>query len=321
MTVDLQRWRNTAPQAVPLLSIVVPYKDYPVADLAQELIGQAEQQSLPVELVFADDGSSEHKHAADLRQHFERAAIACTLLVSSRNVGRAAIRNRLAQEARGPYLLFLDADMLPDSDDFLRRYLEHALQGKLDIVCGGRSYLRLTSCREDRRLYRYFSQVTECVGAGVRNRHPLWYLLTNNLMVRRSLLLEHPYNERYHGWGFEDADWALRLRHAHALHIDNTASHMDLPSEQEMLEKFDDSRANFARIRRDVPEFRRLAVHRAASLLVWQPVPSRWLRWMTRRLVLARWLPMRVRFLSVQGYRAATYTAVLRAEMLGHPLR
>ena len=318
---NLLRWRNAAPESTPLLSIVVPYKDYPVAVLARELIGQAESQTLPVELLFADDGSSEPRHAADLRQSFLETILPCTLLVSTRNLGRAAIRNRLAQEAKGQYLLYLDADMLPDSDHFLRLYIEHALRGTFDIVCGGRSYRRLTLCGEDQELYRYFSQATECVGPEVRNRRPLWYLLTNNLMVRRRLLLEQPYNESYRGWGFEDADWALRLRGASATHVDNTASHMDLPSERQMLAKYDDSRANFMRIRHDVPEFRRLAVHRAAALLVWFPLPSGGLRWITRRLAFARRLPMHLRFLSIQGYRAATYAGALRAETFARLLR
>lgn len=309
-------WSNGRDGDAPLLSVVVPYKDYDVSTLARDLIAQANQQTTAVELLFADDGSQQSRHAETLRELFSSATIAARLLVYTRNIGRAAIRNRLANEARGEYLLFLDADMLPDDAAFLQRYLALAQEGKLDITCGGRSYHRVEDCPIEHRLYRYFSQATECVGADIRNRHPLWYLLTNNLMVRRRLALERPLDESYRGWGFEDADWALRLVGAQVLHIENTASHMGLPSERELLAKYDESSDNFARISQELPEFHRFALYRASRMLSWVPLPTAWLRGFARGLVLSRALPMHLRYLGIHGYRAATYAGVLRARAL-----
>lgn len=306
--------RNDRTVGTPLLSVAVPYKDYAVETLAREMILQASKVSAPVEIVFADDGSQDSQHADALQRLFAAAPVPCTLLRCARNVGRAAIRNSLAQEARGTYLLFLDADMLPDAADFLSRYLAHAEAGELDAVCGGRSYRRLTRCPEDRLLYRYFSQTTECVSANVRNQRPFWYLLTNNLMLRRQLLIDQPFDEAYRGWGFEDADWAMRLRGARVLHVENTASHMDLPAEQPFLSKFDESTLNFVRISREIPEFRSLAIYRASALLSAVPICAPLLRRIARRMALCRRIPMRLRYAAVQGYRVATYAVTLRDE-------
>ncbi len=314
-TADETLWANARPlDAEPLISIVVPFKDYDVLPLTRELVSQASAHPREVELLFADDGSGNPVHSEQLRTCFGDAPLSCRLLICAHNRGRSVIRNRLADIARGRYLLYLDADMLPDEDTFLERYLKLATEGTLDIACGGRSYRQVIDCPAPQRLYRYFSMATECVGADVRNRHPLWYLLTNNLLVRRSLLLEHPFDQAYHGWGFEDADWALRLHDVGAIHIDNTASHMGLPDESQLLAKYDDSAGNFRHIYREVPEFRRFALFRVSRLLAWVPLPTSWLRRMARGLVLKRWLPMHLRYLGVHGYRAATYAGVLRAD-------
>ncbi|KKK69352.1 hypothetical protein LCGC14_2934920, partial [marine sediment metagenome] len=39
------------------------------------------------------------------------------------NIGRTKIRNLIAQKAIGKYLLFLDADGLPDNNDFIGKFL------------------------------------------------------------------------------------------------------------------------------------------------------------------------------------------------------
>lgn len=307
-------WSNQRGTGKPLVSIVVPFKDYAVGLLAEEMVAQAQRCSVEVELLFADDGSTNSTYSEQLSLCFADAPVGCSVLSCGTNRGRAIIRNRLAAVAKGRYLLYLDADMLPDTDTFLERYAALARDGTLDIACGGRSYQRVADCPQSQLLYRHFSAATECVGSSVRNRNPLWYLLTNNLLVRRQLVLDHPFDSSYRGWGFEDADWALSLGKVSVLHIDNTASHMGLPDEHELLAKYDDSAENFRHIYRQVPEFRKFALYRASRLLAWVPLPAAWLRGLARALVLGRWLPMHLRYLGVHGYRAAIYARVLRID-------
>ncbi|MGB3618252.1 MAG: glycosyltransferase family 2 protein, partial [Catalinimonas sp.] len=49
------------------------------------------------------------------------------------NQGRARIRNRLAEAARGEWLLFLDADSAAPHGDFLRHYLRVAEAGPAPV--------------------------------------------------------------------------------------------------------------------------------------------------------------------------------------------
>ena len=52
-------------------------------------------------------------------------------------MGRSVIRNILTEQAQGEFFLFLDCDVLPDSEHFMRDYLEYVQRNDRDVVCGG----------------------------------------------------------------------------------------------------------------------------------------------------------------------------------------
>ena len=81
------------------------------------------------------------------------------------NVGRARGRNRLAGEARSPHLLFLDADMLPDSETFVADWLAVATQDAA-VAFGGFSFRRTPL---DRRfsLHRAMALRSDCLPSHV----------------------------------------------------------------------------------------------------------------------------------------------------------
>lgn len=299
-------------QAV-LISVVVPFKDYDVHQLATELVTLAARSRAPVEILFADDGSTATAIREGLVAVFEKAATPCGLLIASSNLGRALIRNQLAVHARGAFLLFLDADMLPDRPDYLDHYVELARTDEVDVVYGGRSYARIRDISPDMLLYHEYSRRAECLDAGQRQRRTRWYVMTNNLLVRRRLILEQPFSGSYVGWGYEDMEWALRVDTSKILHIDNTASHMGLISSTQLLSKIGESRENFRRIAREAPAFRDVPIYRVASRLAHWPLLTDALHALSRRLLLIRTLPLIIRFALLQGFRLATYASALRS--------
>ena len=54
------------------------------------------------------------------------------------NMGRSKTREFLAEKAKFPYLLFLDADVLPISSLFLTQYLQHASEKAVFVGFTGR---------------------------------------------------------------------------------------------------------------------------------------------------------------------------------------
>ena len=150
-------------------------------------------------------------------------------LVSSRvNLGRAKGRNRLARFARGGWLLFLDADMAPDSPEFLKVYLDLIAAHAPAVAFGGFS-LDQAPDKAEHALHRRMALASDCASAEVRRDHPEKHVFTSNLLVRRDVFAAQPFDESFAGWGWEDVEWAMRVaRHHWITHIDNTATHLGL---------------------------------------------------------------------------------------------
>jgi hypothetical protein len=222
----------------------------------------------------------------------------------ARNEGRAKGRNRLASHARAQALLFLDADMLPDNPDFLRRWIA---AGDAPIAFGGFSLDR-TPVRRETALNRAMANQTETLDAARRSLAPEKYVYTSNLLVQRQVFDSIGFDESFTGWGWEDVEWAMRAAKAWPiLHIDNSASHLGLDPAPMMADKFEQSAANFGRM---VQGHRALVetfpIYGAARLLKRLPLRGVW-RPMIKATALAEALPVRLRAFAMRLYRAALY--------------
>jgi glycosyltransferase involved in cell wall biosynthesis len=212
-----------------VLSVLIPVYMRDISRLLKALSLEIVTHGLEshVEIRVADDGSPDRKMAVENR------------IISAeypfvfyedlpRNVGRAAIRNHLGRQACGANFLFLDCDVLPDSDTFLSNYLQ-AFAMHTALICGGISYRKIQHPRDNEAFYLYVSTRNDVISAVERNENPAKYVLTGNVAIPRSIFLETPFDVSYSGHGYEDTEWAIRLFEKHAiLHIDNTVTHLGL---------------------------------------------------------------------------------------------
>jgi glycosyltransferase involved in cell wall biosynthesis len=299
------------------VSICVPYYRFYVGLLADRLISLADKDGVRdcVELVFADDGSQDAATAERIRDKLQRCNVPATLAVFHRNQGRAIIRNRLINLARGRFAIYLDADMLPDADDFIARYLDLARQNVADIVVGGCSYDQVKDVSQAQRLDLYHGIRTQCESAAVRNRSPARYVFTNNLMIRRETLLRLPFDDGYTGWGYEDTDWGFDVVRggARILHIDNTATHLGLSDDSSLIKKHRESVVNYRRLAQKFPlETATLPVSRAVRLISRLPLPFSFMASAAERLVKTSFIPVRLRRVLLQSFRIFMYSAIAR---------
>ena len=120
--------------AQPTISVLIPFfRDDPTRLLAA-LDGAP---TSGVEIVVLDDGSGDPDLASRVAEQVTSLALPVRFIALGENEGRSKGRNRLAAEARGQWLLFLDSDMLPDSPTFLSTYLDLVHDAAPAVVFGG----------------------------------------------------------------------------------------------------------------------------------------------------------------------------------------
>lgn len=272
------------------VSILIPVYNWDLSSLLERILKEIDAFALTqsVEVIVMDDSSRDAGLVAGNAAFIARNSRPyLRYRVLERNAGRSAIRNMLAAESAGDFLLFLDCDVLPDRPDFVRTYLSHAEQDRADVVCGGISYRTrvLAGCEFD--YHAYLGNKKEVKGASERNMAPWRHVLTSNIMVRKSVFQATPFDERFTGYGYEDIEWGVRLAERFKiLHLDNTASHLGLVTKERAYEKMRSSVPNYLLLRTLCPQaFNASAISRLVHLF--QCGDSRLLR--TLDNVLRRW--------------------------------
>jgi len=297
--IDNRAWAA----ATPRLSVLIPFcRDDPT-----RLLGVIDRAGAPVELVILDDGSGDPALAERVATAVRGMSMPARFVRLTANEGRAAGRNRLAAQARGRHLLFLDSDMLPDSADFLGGWLDLIERENPAVAFGGFSVDQAPRTREN-AVHRALSLRSDCVPAETRQLQPEKYVFTSNLLIRRDVFESEPFDVGFVGWGWEDVEWGMRVSRRHAIqHIDNPATHLGLAPAGAMAAKYEQSAANFARVVAAHGDIvRHYPSYRAARVLRRVPLRQLWRPWL-KAAALVDAAPARMRAFALRLYRAALY--------------
>lgn len=300
--------------AAPRLSIAIPTYRYDCSDLIDAL-SRCKSSAL-AEIIVYDDGAKDHALLAKMEQSAGNVRAAVRIVSAWQNRGRAAARNAAVTHARSNWILLLDADMSPESPDFIETYLDAADRLELPAVVpaavvGGVS-LRFAPTSRKFALHRWQSRTSECFNAERRNQTPGRYVFPSNLLVHKSVLEACPFDESFAGWGWEDTDWGLNVqKHFPVFHIDNTATHLGLDDDKSLIAKYARSGPNFARMverhpdaAADMPLYR---AARACRGVPFRPV----FRVLARLLARSPLLPVALRGRCMKAWRALLYAEAL----------
>ena len=293
-----------------LLTIAVPtYRDDPTA-LVSALAKCTNADE--ISLLIYDDGTGDEQLTTACKQAIQTWPSSSVLITGSENKGRSHARNRLIAHAKTDWILFLDADMLPDGRDFLERYTSTIAEHPKPAVISGGFSLKQVRPNTAQALHAAQSLNSECVSAIERSKEPGLYIFTSNILVHRTVLSSIGFDDGFSGWGWEDVDWGLRVAEAFPIiHIENTATHLGLDDTDTILAKYGESGANFARLVSRHPEAtRKMNLAQAARKLARLPGRSRVAyasRWIARSS-----LPNSLRLKALKLFRAATYAEHLK---------
>ena len=287
------------------LSVLIPYYRHDPAPLLEALLQQA---SSDVEILLYDDGTGDAAVNAKLSAIAKTATTPVHLNFASVNKGRSAARNALFADAKSPWVLFLDADMLPSDERFIDRYLQAIAAGQAQIIFGG--FQMAQTYTKDTALHHAFSKTSDCLSAAQREVMGPKYVCSSNLAVRADVLTSQPFDTGFTGWGWEDSEWAARVATTYRLsHLENPAIHLGLEGTEVMLRRFADSAHNYDRFTARHPQLAKTLtlykmMHRLKSL------PGQALmRPILRGLVRANLAPMKLRLLGLKLWRASWYAS------------
>ena len=227
------------------LSILIPIYNSDCTKQVAALSRQAEAiEGLKYEIIVADDGSEQFIINNSQLTIFSNVRF----IRREQNVGRAAIRNFLCNEAQYDWLLFMDGDMTIPSDDFVRRWLE------ADVKQVGYGGYIVGQGEESNLRYLYEKQCEALHTAEERRKRPFMHFHTCNLLISKTLMQQYPFDERFHHYGYEDVLFGKRLRQAgiQITHPDNPAGFFDYEDNAHFVSKTEEGLRTLHEFRSDL---------------------------------------------------------------------
>lgn len=187
------------------------------------------------EIIIIDDASSDTQCKTSNRTLTSLKNVKYVEL--NKNIGRAAIRNVLAQAALYENLLFLDGDSGISSTDFIKNYVTWS--SKNEVINGGTIYQDISKVKDDHQLHYRYGTRFESLRASQRRKEPYLNFHSNNFLIKKKLFNQIRFDETINTYGYEDILFGLKLKElkVEILHIDNPVIHLGLETNDIFLEK------------------------------------------------------------------------------------
>ena len=200
------------------LSILIPTYNNVCVELVRSLQAQAAALfNFEYEILVADDGSTDN--ATIERNQIINEFSQCRYIVRKHNVGRAAIRNFLAKEAKHTWLLFIDSDLHISNPLFIQNYI--LSEGV--VVVGGLKIGGNPQIWADNLRYRYEKACEIKHNYLHRIKKEDREFRTTNFLISKQVIEECPFDENFKCYGYEDVllGKCIADKGYHVTHIDN----------------------------------------------------------------------------------------------------
>jgi hypothetical protein len=215
-----------------MLSVLIPVYNYQCLTLVETVHKQLVASSLEFEIICQDDASefytSENNSVSQLSH--------TTYHLSSTNLGRITTRQQLATSAKYNWILFLDADVLPKSEQFIQNYL-NVLKTDADAIYGGFAYYE--EAPESHYSLRWkYGKTKEQVSALIRTKAPNKIVISANFLIKKAVFLSINSQIDSKGYGYDNYFGAiLKAQNRTVLHIDNEVYHLGIEDNAAYLNK------------------------------------------------------------------------------------
>ncbi len=219
-----------------MISILIPTYNQDITQLVAALHRQATEQYVDFEIIVIEDGSEKFIQSNNTITDLPF----CKYILLPQNIGRSAIRNKLADEARYNHLLFIDCDATVCSEHYVEKYL--AFCKEETIVIGGTAY-DPDENNPDFSLRLQYGRLREARTADKRDKNNF---ATFNFLISKSIFNQVRFDETIRGYGHEDMLFGHQLHQLdyHLIQIENPLIHKGLDDNQTFIEKTKEATRN-----------------------------------------------------------------------------
>ncbi|SHH21162.1 glycosyltransferase family 2 protein [Flavobacterium defluvii] len=206
-----------------MLSVLIPVYNYNVLELVTELVKQCNLCGINFEILCQDDASNSKENIQNQEiNSFSNGSF----FVNDTNLGRGKNINSLARKAKYNWLLILDCDTFPSDNNFIQNYIS-ALSESVNIIFGGIIYEDKKPQNE--KLLRWIYGKERETSA----------LLSSNLLIKKDIFLQYPFDESITKYGYEDLVFfaVLKKNNFNINQIENPTFHLNLETSEAFLAK------------------------------------------------------------------------------------
>lgn len=204
-----------------MLSIAIPVYNYPIFPLVAQLHREASALNLTFEILVCDDASEKIVDNTSITKlPFTR------FLQNKSNQHIAYTRNKLLYEAQYPWVLLVDADTLPVSENFIQTYVQQINSGL--FFQGGFTYLEPLDPKNISLRLKYGIEIEQ---------HKHLHSCCNLFFNQRELQLQ--FDASIKTYGYEDTLFFLQLkdRNIEVHRINNKVYHLNTETSEAYLER------------------------------------------------------------------------------------
>lgn len=217
-----------------MISVLIPIFNYNTTTLVASIHQQLELLPINYEIICICDASTNFLS--------ENESINCysnTQLVSLKNnIGRSKIRNLLVEKSNYNWLLFIDADVFPESKLFIKTYLDLIKKYNTQVYCGGLIYKQEKPKRE--KVLRWvYGKKREEISVKRRKERPYQFVTGANILIHKTIFNSIKFNDIIVNYGYEDVVFIedLKLNLIEVNHIKNPVFHLGIENNLSFLNK------------------------------------------------------------------------------------
>ncbi len=218
-----------------MLSVLIPTYNYSAVLLVKALQKQLLSQNVLFEIICFDDGSNgEENNKNNKINNLEF----CQFKAFRKGLGRSKIRNLLAENAKYEWLLFLDSDVLPIEQVFIKNYFESVKKTPNKVFYGGLKY-------EDKKpstkkILRWtYGKSREEISYNTRWQTNQNHFSSANFLISKELFNKIKFDETLTKYGYEDTLFAIELlaNKSTIYQVDSPVYHLGLDDSDVFLGK------------------------------------------------------------------------------------